>query len=168
MKKVTASIIAGALMISAMGINAFADGAGTQPSIKVYGKAVPTSDATEFTVKLTDFAAVKGMKLEIASGTGLKLTGVSGDIVNTGNYKVTDNKITIVDVTNNVGTANITVKAEANTDVVDSAEITVKADLAQNGKSLYAEGTYNLVNGKVAVKTAAVPKRTTARLLTTE
>ena len=158
MKKLTASIIAGALMISAMGINAFADGAGTQPSIKVYGKAVPTSDATEFTVKLTDFAAVKGMKLEIASGTGLKLTGVSGDIVKTGNYKVTDNKITIVDVTN-VTTANITVEAEANTDVVDSADITVTADLAQNGKSLYAEGTYNLVNGKVAVKTAAATQK---------
>ena len=158
MKKLTASIIAGALMISAMGINAFADGAGTQPSIKVYGKVVPTSDATEFTVKLTDFAAVKGMKLEIASGTGLKLTGVSGDIVKTGNYKVTDNKITIVDVTN-VTTANITVEAEANTDVVDSADITVTADLAQNGKSLYAEGTYNLVNGKVAVKTAAATQK---------
>ena len=159
MKKVTASIIAGALMISAMGINAFADEAGTQPSIKVYGSAVPTSSEASFTVKLTDFAAVKGMKLEIASGAGLKLTGVSGDIVNTGNYKVTDNKITIVDVTNNVGTANITVKAEANTDVVDSAEITVKADLAQNGKSLYAEGTYNLVNGKVAVKTAKATQK---------
>ena len=154
MKKLTASIIAGALMISAMGINAFADEAGTQPSIKVYGNAVPTSSEASFTVKLTDFAAVKGMKLEIASGAGLKLTGVSGDIVNTGNYKVTDNKITIVDVTNNVGTANITVAAKADTDVVDSAEITVKADLAQDGKSLYAEGTYNLVNGKVAVKTA--------------
>jgi len=161
MKKVTASIIAGALMISAMGINAFADEAGTQPSIKVYGNAVPTSSEASFTVKLTDFAAVKGMKLEIASGAGLKLTGVSGDIVNTGNYKVTDNKITIVDVTNNVGTANITVKAEANTDVVDSAEITVKADLAQNGKSLYAEGTYNLVNGKVAVKTAKATQTVT-------
>ena len=159
MKKLTASIIAGALMISAMGINAFADGAEAKPSIKVYGKAVPTSGAAEFTVKLTDFANVKGMKLEIASGTGLKLTGVSGDIVNTGNYKVTDNKITIVDVTNNVGTANITVKAEANTDVVDSADITVTADLAQNGKSLYAEGTYNLVNGKVAVKTATATQK---------
>ena len=162
MKKVTASIIAGALMISAMGINAFADGAGTQPSIKVYGKAVPTSDATEFTVKLTDFAAVKGMKLEIASGAGLKLTGVSGDIVKTGNYKVTDNKITIVDVTN-VTTANITVAAKASTDIVDSAEITVKADLAQNGKSLYAEGTYNLVNGKVAVKTAKATQKVTEK-----
>ena len=162
MKKVTASIIAGALMISAMGINAFADGAGTQPSIKVYGKAVPTSDATEFTVKLTDFEAVKGMKLEIASGAGLKLTGVSGDIVKTGNYKVTDNKITIVDVTN-VTTANITVAAKASTDIVDSAEITVKADLAQNGKSLYAEGTYNLVNGKVAVKTAAAAQKVTEK-----
>ena len=161
MKKLTASIIAGALMISAMGINAFADGAGTQPSIKVYGKAVPTSDTTEFTVKLTDFAAVKGMKLEIASGAGLKLTGVSGDIVEAGNYKVTDNKITIVDVTNNVGTANITVKAVADTAVVDSAEITVKADLARDGKNLYTEGTYNLVNGKVAVKTAAATQKVT-------
>lgn len=158
MKKLTASIIAGALMISMMGINAFADGAGTQPSIKVYGKAVPTSDATEFTVKLTDFAAVKGMKLEIASGAGLKLTGVSGDIVEAGNYKVTDNKITIVDVTN-VTTANITVAAKVSTDIVDSAEITVKADLAQNGKSLYAEGTYDLVNGKVAVKTAKAAQK---------
>ena len=159
MKKVTASIVAGALMISAMGINAFADGAGTQPSIKVYGNAVPTSDATEFTVKLTDFAAVKGMKLEIASGAGLKLTGVSGDIVEAGNYKVTDNKITIVDVTNNVETANITVAAKASTDIVDSAEITVKADLAQDGKNLYTEGTYSLVNGKVAVKTAAATQK---------
>lgn len=159
MKKLTASIVAGALMISAMGINAFADGAEAKPSIKVYGKAVPTSDAAEFTVKLTDFAAVKGMKLEIASGAGLKLTGVSGDIVEAGNnYKVTDNKITIVDVTN-VKTANITVKAVADTNVVDSADITVTADLAQNGKSLYAEGTYNLVNGKVAVKTAAATQK---------
>ena len=158
MKKVTASIIAGALMISAMGINAFADEAGTQPSIKVYGNAVPTSSEASFTVKLTDFAAVKGMKLEIASGAGLKLKGVSGDIVEAGNYKVTDNKITIVDVTN-VKTANITVKAVADTNVIDSAEITVKADLAQNGKSLYAEGKYDLVNGKVAVKTAEATQK---------
>lgn len=162
MKKLTASIIAGALMISAMGINALADEAGTQPSIKVYGNAVPTSGAAEFTVKLTDFANVKGMKLEIASGTGLKLTGVSGDIVEAGNYKVTDNKITIVDVTN-AETANITVKAEADTDVVDSADITVTADLAQNGKSLYAEGTYSLVNGKVAVKTAEATQKVTEK-----
>lgn len=153
MKKLTASIIAGALMISAMGINAFADGAGTQPRIKVYGNAVPSSGETTFSVKLTDFSEVKGMKLEIASYAGLKLTGVKGDIVKDGNYKVTDNKITIVDVTNNVGTTNITVEAVADTDVVDSAEITVKADLARDGKSLFAEGTYSLVDGKVAVKT---------------
>lgn len=35
MKKLTASIVAGALMISAMGINAFA--ANGSPEIKVYG-----------------------------------------------------------------------------------------------------------------------------------
>ena len=159
MKKVTASIIAGALMISAMGINAFADEAGTQPSIKVYGNAVPTASETEFTVRLKDFTNVKGMKLEIASKAGLDFTGVSSDDITVStegtakNCKVTANKITIVDVTN-VETANITVAAKASTDVVDSAEITVKADLAQDGKNLYTEGTYSLVNGKVAVKTA--------------
>ena len=165
MKKLTASIIAGALMISAMGINAFADEAGTQPQprIKVYGNAVPTSSEASFTVKLTDFAAVKGMKLEIASGAGLELTGVSGDIVKADNYKVTANKITIVDVTKNVTTADITVKAKANTEVVDSAEITVKADLAQDGKNLYTEGTYNLVDGKVAVKTANATQTVTKK-----
>lgn len=151
MKKLTASIIAGALMISAMGINAFAAEA-AQPSIKVYGNAVPSSGETTFSVKLTDFSAVKGMKLEIASDAGLKLTGVNGDIVKDGNYKVTDNKITIVDVTN-AATADITVKATVATEAVDSANISVKADLAQNGKSLFAEGTYSLVDGKVAVKT---------------
>ena len=151
MKKLTASIIAGALMISAMGINAFAAEA-AQPSIKVYGNAVPSSGETTFSVKLTDFSAVKGMKLEIASDAGLKLTDVSGDIVKDGNYEVTDNKITIVDVTN-AATADITVEATVATEAVDSANISVKADLAQNGKSLFAEGTYSLVDGKVAVKT---------------
>lgn len=161
MKKLTASIIAGALMISAMGINAFAAET-AQPSIKVYGNAVPSSGETTFSVKLTDFSAVKGMKLEIASDAGLKLTGVNGNILKDGNYKVTDNKITIVDVTN-AATADITVKATVATEAVDSANISVKADLAQNGKSLFAEGTYSLVDGKVAVKTTKANQTVTKR-----
>ena len=47
--------------------------------------------------------------------------------------------------------------------MVDSADITVTADLAQNGKSLYAEGTYNLVNGKVTVKTAKATQTVTKK-----
>lgn len=161
MKKLTASIIAGALMISAMGINAFAAEA-AQPSIKVYGNAVPSSGETTFSVKLTDFSEVKGMKLEIASDAGLKLTRVSGDIVKDGNYKVTDNKITIVDVTN-AATADITVEATVATEAVDSANISVKADLARDGKNLYTEGTYSLVDGKVAVKTTKANQTVTKR-----
>lgn len=159
MKKLTAGILVSALMISSICISAFATET-VNPEIKVYGNAIPSTGETSFTVKLNNFNEVKGIKLEIENESGLKFTGVSGNVVGDGNYKVTDKKITIAAITKKVNTASIIVNAKTATNVVESARITVKADLAQDGKNIYKNGTYSLIDGKVAVKTAETTELT--------
>ncbi len=156
MKKVTASIIAGALMISAMGINAFADGAGTQPRIKVYGNGsnpVKAGETASFIVRLSDFAVVKGMDITITSKNNkVEFTDAQMDkakLTKDSNVKVEKNKIHIVDLTTgdmkSSGYANITVKATVN----GADTINVEATLAKDGKSTVKA---NCEVGDLAVK----------------
>ena len=102
MKKLTASIIAGALMISAMGVNAFAAGTEKTPTIKVYGNSVATAkgNTVNLNVRMSDFAGVAGMDL-IIEGTGVTLgTPASSDIelVKDSNYKLEGSKLHIVEL----------------------------------------------------------------------
>lgn len=141
MKKLTASIVASALMISAMGINAFA--ANGTPEIKVYGNKsnpVTAGETASFIVRLSDFANIKGMDLTIESEKGnVIFTGASMDRnvdLKTGsNVKVEQDKIHIVDLTSadmqKDGYANITVNATVN----GADTIKVIATLAKDGKN---------------------------------
>ena len=163
MKKLTASIVAGALMILAMGINAFA--ANGTPEIKVYGNEnspVTAGDKASFIVRLSDFEAVKGMDLTINANGKVDFTdaAISMDKVTLEkgtNYKVENGTIHIVDLTSanmqKDGYANITV---GNAKVTAAGDITVTATLAKNGKE-----TVNATSipGKAAVKT--LTKKTT-------
>ncbi len=164
MKKVTASIIAGALMISAMGINAFA--ADATPSIKVYGNEnspVTAGGKASFIVRLSDFGTVKGMDLTInANGkvdfTDAEITMDKKVTLEKGtNYKVENGTIHIVDLTSadmqKDGYANITV---GNAKVTAAGDITVTATLAKNGKETVSATS---ISGKAAVKT--LTKKTT-------
>ena len=157
MKKLTASIVAGALMISAMGINAFA--ADATPSIKVYGNEnspVTAGDKASFIVRLSDFEAVKGMDLTINANGKVDFTdaAISMDKVTLEkgtNYKVENGTIHIVDLTSanmqKDGYANITV---GNATVTAAGDITVTATLAKNGKETVNATS---ISGKAAVKT---------------
>lgn len=164
MKKVTAGIAAGALMISAMGINAFA--ADATPSIKVYGNEnspVTAGDKASFIVRLSDFEAVKGMDLTINANGKVDFTdaAISMDKVTLEkgtNYKVENGTIHIVNLTSanmqKDGYANITV---GNAKVTAAGDITVTATLAKNGKETVSATS---IPGKAAVKTL-VAKTTT-------
>lgn len=140
MKKLTASIVAGALMISAMGINAFA--ANGTPEIKVYGNGsnpVKAGETASFIVRLSDFAVVKGMDITITSKNNkVEFTDAQMDkamLTKDSNVKVEKNKIHIVDLTSadmqTAGYANITVEAKVN----GADTINVEATLAKDGKS---------------------------------
>lgn len=162
MKKLTASIVAGALMISAMGINAFA--ANRTPEIKVYGNSVATANGNtvNLNVRMSNFAGVAGMDLTI-EGTGVTLgTPASSEIalVEDSNYKLEGSKLHIVELNAKKDTLNIKIPAtvigyEAGTITVTSSK------LAANGKKLLTEKTEYSVdnaNGSVAV----VPKEETS------
>ena len=140
MKKLTASIVAGALMILAMDINAFA--ANGTPEIKVYGNGsnpVKAGETASFIVRLSDFADVKGMDITITSKNNkVVFTDAQMDkamLTKDSNVKVEKNKIHIVDLTTgdmkSSGYANITVKATVN----GADTINVEATLAKDGKS---------------------------------
>ena len=162
MKKLTASIVAGALMISAMGINAFA--ANGTPEIKVYGNEnspVTAGDKASFIVRLSDFEAIKGMDLTINANGKVDFTNaaISMDKVTLEkgtNYKVENGTIHIVDLTSadmqKDGYANITV---GNATVTAAGDITVTATLAKNGKETVSATS---IPGKAAVKTLTKKK----------
>ena len=139
-KKITATLVASALMISAMGINAFA--ADATPSIKVYGNGsnpVKAGETASFIVRLSDFADVKGMDITITSKNNkVEFTDAEMDkalLTKDSNVKVEKDKVHIVDLTTadmqKYGYANITVKAK----VSGADTINVEATLAKDGKS---------------------------------
>lgn len=157
MKKLTASIIAGALMISAMGVNAFAAGTEKTPTIKVYGNSVATAkgNTVNLNVRMSDFAGVAGMDL-IIEGTGVTLgTPASSDIelVKDSNYKLEGSKLHIVELNAKKDTLNI--KIPATVSGYEAGTITVTSSkLAADGTKLFTEKTDYTVdneNGSVAV-----------------
>ena len=105
-KKISAIILAGALLASAVGMNAFAADANAKPTITVFGNesspAKPDS-TVELNVRLSNFNTIKGMDLELTldDANKVKLTNATGkigdnDLVNGTNYTVSDGKIHIV------------------------------------------------------------------------
>lgn len=154
MKKLI-SIVMAMVMTVAIGINVLAaESTDNKPEIKVYTRAVPTENGENavFAVKLTNFDDVKGVKLTITADNGVTFTNVTGDynlaLTTDSNYKLSDKKIVIADVTKNVNEATITVTATATAD----AKITLAADLAKDGKNLYGKSEFTLTGGTVLVK----------------
>ena len=143
MKKLTASIVASALMILAMGINAFA--AGT-PKITVFGNEnnpVEEGSKVSVDVRLSNFEGIKGMDITLKGDMNVELKKIvtDGYTLNE-NYTVKDNEIHIVDL-NSANTVNLKVKAVAKAD----GEIKVAAKLAESGTKLAENVTQ--VNGTV-------------------
>lgn len=161
MKKLTASIIAGALMISAMGINALAEETAA-PKITVFGTEsgpVTANQEVNIDVRLSSFGAVKGMDIILAGDSNVELKGIATEGYTEGvNYNVKDNKIHIVDL-NSEKTVNLKVTAVA----TGNGEITVKtAKLAESGTKLVDSKNINTAKGiiKVATKPAATEATT--------
>lgn len=164
MKKLTASIVAGALMISAMGINAFAAETAT-PKIKVYGNSVATAkdNTVNLNVRMSNFADVAGMDLTI-EGTGVTFgTPTSSEIAleADSNYKLEGGKLHIVELNAKNNTLNI--KIPATVSGYEAGTITVTSNkLAANGKKLLAETTeYTIDNANGSVAVVPENKKTT-------
>lgn len=153
MKKLTASIVAGALMISAMGINAFA--AEATPKITVFGtESSPVKAGAEVNidVRLSNFDTVKGMDIILKGDSNVTLEEITTDGYKKGeNYTVKGNEIHIVDL-NREKTVNLKVKAVAK----GNGEITVgTAKLAKSGTALFGEKEVRTVAGTIKVATEA-------------
>lgn len=168
MKKLTASIIAGALMISVMGINAFAAETAT-PSIKVYGNSVATAkdNTVNLNVRMSNFAGVAGMDLTI-EGKGVTLGApASSDIalVENSNYKLEGNKLHIVEL-NAEKTRTLNIKIPATVSGYEAGKITVTSSkLAADGTKLLNEKTeYSVDNANGSVAVVPENKKTTTDL----
>lgn len=153
MKKLTASIVAGALMISAMGINAFA--AEATPKITVFGtESSPVKAGAEVNidVRLSNFDTVKGMDIILKGDDKVTLTDINTDGYKKGeNYTVKGNEIHIVDL-NREKTVNLKVKAKA----TGEGKITVEtAKLAKSGTALFGENEVRKFAGTIKVATEA-------------
>lgn len=150
MKKVTASIIAGALMISAMGINAFAAETAT-PKITVFGNEnspVAAGSEVSVDVRLSSLDGIKGMDITLAGDANVTLKGIeTTGYTENENYTVKDNKIHIVEL-NSEKTVNLKVKAVAKADGVIKVET---PKLAESGTKL-AESV-KTVDGTIKVAT---------------
>ncbi len=156
MKKLTASILAGALMISAVGINAFAAESG-KPTIKVYGSSVAAEngETVNLNVRLSDFAGVFGMDFKI-EGTGVAFgepTSNELDLKKNSNYVNDGATIHIVELNAKNDTINIKIPATVNG--YEAGKVTVTSSkLAPNGNKLFTEKsdyTVNNDNGNIAV-----------------
>lgn len=162
-KKISAIILAGALLVSAVGMNAFAADANAKPTITVFGNesspAKPDS-TVELNVRLSNFNTIKGMDLELTldNANKVKLTNATGkigdnDLVNGTNYTVSDGKIHIVEL--NADNETINFKVTASVDKAATAgeyKVNVsKSDLALDGSSLATDK--DSVGGNIVVAT---------------
>lgn len=152
-KKISAIILAGALLASAVGMNAFADSTGTKPTITVFGNEsspAKPGESVVVNVRLSDFSTVAGMDISL-NGTDSAFEKIeSSDIKleKDSNYKLTDNKIHIVELNEkDVINLKVTVKASA------TANLTVNAELAKDGKDLIKD--FTIKDGKVVVGTTS-------------
>lgn len=175
-KKISAIILAGALLASAVGMNAFAADANAKPTITVFGNesspAKPDS-TVELNVRLSNFNTIKGMDLELTldNADKVKLTNATGkiggnDLVKGTNYTVSDGKIHIVEL--NADNETINFKVTASVDKAATAgeyKVNVsKSDLALDGSSLATDK--DSVGGNIVVgTTSATVKDSTTELV---
>lgn len=152
-KKISAIILAGALLVSAVGMNAFAADANPQPTITVFGnEATPAkpNESVILNIRLSDFGSVAGMDIALngENSTFENITSSDIELVKDSNYTLTNNKIHIVELNDkkNVN-LKVTVKAAA------TADLTVDAKLAKDGTSLVENVEIN--KGKIVVGTAS-------------
>lgn len=152
-KKISAIILAGALLASAVGMNAFAADANAKPTITVFGNEsspAKPGESVVVNVRLSDFSTVAGMDISL-NGTGSTFEKIeSSDIKleKDSNFKLTDNKIHIVELNKkDVINLKVTVKASA------TANLTVNAELAKDGKDLIKD--FTIKDGKVVVGTTS-------------
>lgn len=163
-KKISAIILAGALLASAVGMNAFAADA-TKPTITVFGnEATPTEvDGTyDFSLRLANFSGnVAGMDI-ILTSAGAEFTGAANTTLNLkegSNYIISDNKQTIhiVELTDKI-TGNETIKLTATVKNAGNITVNVKG-LAKDGTTLLKEADYVL---KGTATVAVAPGKTDA------
>lgn len=157
-KKISAIILAGALLASAVGMNAFAADANAKPTITVFGnEATPTEASKEydFSLRLANFPNnVKGLDIELTSA-GAEFTGAANTTLKLkkdDNYVIsTDGKtIHIVELTDEI-TGNETIKLTATVKNAGNITVNVKG-LAKDGKTLLKATEYELNStAKVAV-----------------
>lgn len=149
-KKISAIILAGALLASAVGMNAFADSTGTKPTITVFGnEATPTEAGKtyDFSLRLANFPKnVAGMDIELTSD-GAEFTGAENTTLKlkeNDNYVISTDgkKIHIVELTNKI-TGNETIKLKATVENAGNITVNVK-DLAKDGTTLLKEADYVL------------------------
>ncbi len=166
-KKISAIILAGALLASAVGMNAFADSTGTKPTITVFGnEATPTEAGKtyDFSLRLANFPKnVAGLDIELVSD-GATFTAAAGTTLNLkkdDNYVISTDgkKIHIVELTDEI-TGNETIKLTATVENAGNITVNVK-DLAKDGKTLLTANDYVLTaDGKATV--AVAPGKTDA------
>ena len=150
-KKISAIILAGALLASAVGMNAFA--ADAKPTITVFGNEsspAKPGESVVVNVRLSDFSTVAGMDISL-NGTDSAFEKIESSDIKLekgSNYKLTDNKIHIVELNEkDVINLKVTVKASA------TANLTVNAELAKDGKDLIKD--FTIKDGKVVVGTTS-------------
>lgn len=162
MKKLTASILASALMISVMGINAFAAESIT-PTIKVYGNSVATAkdETVILNVRMSNFASVAGLDVKIV-GTGVTLGEPESselELTKESNYVSDGKTLHIVDLNVKKGTIDkndtVNIKIPATISGNEDGKVSITySKLAANGTKLLTEKkeyTVDNDNGGIAV-----------------
>lgn len=166
-KKISAIILAGALLASAVGMNAFADSTSTKPTITVFGNEsspAKPGETVELNVRLSDFSTIKGMDLILTlDGTAVAVNDVSGkigttDLVKDTNYTTNGGTIHIVELNAGNKVVNFKVNATVNTSAAAGKyEVTLtKSELATSGTDMIKdENSINSNLGKVVVGTTS-------------
>lgn len=164
-KKISAIILAGALLASAVGMNAFA--ADAKPTITVFGNEsspAKPGETVELNVRLSDFSTIKGMDLILTlDGTAVAVNDVSGKIgeavlENDTNYTIKDGKIHIVELNAGNEVVNFKVNATVNKGAAagNYAITLTKSELATSGTDMIKdENSINSNLGKVVVGTTS-------------
>ena len=164
-KKISAIILAGALLASAVGMNAFA--ADAKPTITVFGNEsspAKPGETVELNVRLSDFSTIKGMDLILTlDGTAVAVNDVSGkigttDLVKDTNYTTNGGTIHIVELNAGNKVVNFKVNATVNTSAAAGKyEVTLtKSELATSGTDMIKdENSINSNLGKVVVGTTS-------------
>ena len=171
-KKISAIILAGALLASAVGMNAFADSTSTTPTITVFGNEATPTEAKgtyDFSLRLANFSGnVKGLDIELTS-EGAEFTAAANDTLNLKkdtNYTISaDGKtIHIVELTNEI-TGNETIKLKATVESAGTITVKVKG-LAKDGSKLLTAGEYDLTANTATVAVAPAENPTPAESVT--